>query len=327
MEIEIKAHSDTGKFSVGEAFWKNKATLSDLKPRFRTLIEAVGHPGDLFLTQWAQLAAITLDFKPDLIIELGRGRGNSTCAFTETARQFPGKKTTVASFCLSEDWEKLTQPRLKPIVDNGWFDNLKIYNENILLFPFEELIAKSERCLIFWDAHGFEIAECVLGKILPLVVRKPHLVLMHDLSDTRYTDPKGRYYGEKSLWKGNNWEGPRLRIGHIDSAVEQAVAILDFTARNNFELESADHDLHTYFIEQYPDRLKELQAELGSDFFSLSAHWFHFTLNGITGTLTFPKIHTGKQGQDAPQSAAPAAPFGVFHLLKRITKKILKIFR
>ena len=53
--------------------------------------------------------------------------------------------------------------------------------------------------------------------------------------------PAGERYG---LWRGNDWSGPRIRLGHLDSCVEQAVAMVDFTSRNGVTLHTAAEDIH-----------------------------------------------------------------------------------
>jgi hypothetical protein len=88
--------------------------------------------------------------------------------------------------------------------------------------------------MLFWDAHGFDVAECILGGIMPLIKDKKHVVMMHDISDTRYASLEQMDYKGNRLWRGNNWQGPRLMIGTIDSCVEQSIAILDFTTRTGF---------------------------------------------------------------------------------------------
>ena len=140
--------------------------------------------------------------------------------------------------------------------------------------------------LLFWDAHGFEIAECVLGAIMPLLAPIQHLVMMHDLSDTRYTSDEHMQYGENGLWKGNNWSGPRLKLGIIDSAVEQSVAALDFTTRNRVALDSADHSFRTTLSAAQQGEMSSLLGNL----FNLQGHWFYFSLNERHGTYTFPRF-------------------------------------
>jgi hypothetical protein len=72
-------------FSPAQAYWNQRVALSNARDRILSLAQAVDQRSDLLPYQWAQLMAAALDFAPDLILELGRGRGNSTCAFTEAS--------------------------------------------------------------------------------------------------------------------------------------------------------------------------------------------------------------------------------------------------
>ncbi|MCP4372162.1 MAG: hypothetical protein GY797_29200 [Deltaproteobacteria bacterium] len=272
-----------------QAYWHQRFALADCKERVLSLVDSVGHPTDLQPFQWAQLMTFAMEFKPDLILELGRGRGNSTCAFTEVANQLKPLPCQVLSVCLSDGWEWLTLPKLNQLVPETWFEPLQVVKANILAFDYKLALSDFERVLIFWDAHGYDIAECVLGKILPEIAERPHVVIMHDLSDTRYM-PESRFqYNGHSIWKGNTWDGSRLIINPIHTAVEQAVAIIDFTNRNKLPLHSASHNLHTKLgLDKV--KLTELKESLGDSLFSLDAHWFWFSLNEISGPYTFPRF-------------------------------------
>jgi hypothetical protein len=174
------------------------------------------------------------------------------------------------------------------------------------------LLERAQRPLVLWDAHGFEIAEWVLGKLLPALVSKPHLVLMHDMSDTRFEVPSAEY-GETEIWKGTNagdlsvgpasekisrngetgvWQrtnagDPALWLGHLFSKVSQAISIVDFASRNRLPLHSGAESLHAE-IASDPARMASLRELLGDDLFSLQAHWYWFTLNEAPGALYFP---------------------------------------
>ena len=50
------------------------------------LFEAVDAPNDLEFQTWLSLHDLTVGHGPDLVIELGRGYGNSTVVFTDAAR-------------------------------------------------------------------------------------------------------------------------------------------------------------------------------------------------------------------------------------------------
>ena len=68
-----------------KALLAQRSFLLETKDEWLRLAEAVGRPTDLAPFQWGQLAAFALEFKPDLILELGRGVGNSTALFLEVA--------------------------------------------------------------------------------------------------------------------------------------------------------------------------------------------------------------------------------------------------
>lgn len=273
--------------SPAQAYWNQRLRLSSCRNRVMALVDAVGRTGDLSPFQWAQLMAFSLEFSPDIILELGRGYGNSTCAFTEAANQLKPHRCRVLSICKSENWERDIMPKVRQFVPKSWFQPLQALQADILTFDFKQALAGFRKVLVFWDAHGYEVAECVLGLILPEIANRPHIVIMHDLTDARYISESYNQYGNHGLWKGNDWDGPRIRIGHINSPVEQAVAITDFATRNKLPLHSAGHSLHTEF-DNNTSRAPALREALGDQLFSLNAYWFWFSLNEIPGPYTFP---------------------------------------
>jgi len=240
--------------------------------------------------------ALTVEFAPDLILGLGRGKGNSTCAFTEAANQ-GGRGARVVSICLSDLWEQETVPRLRSVVPESWFEPLDVMRQDIRTVDYQQLFAGAKRVLCFWDAGGFDVAECVLGSILPELEGREHLVIVHDLSDARYSDESSSLYAGHPLWKPNARDA-RLRLGFLDSAVEHAIAIVDFVSRNRLTLQSADQDLHEEF-DRHPEKISEMRQLLGDDLFSLQAHWFWFTLNEHPGPYTFPRFELPTQSGES----------------------------
>ncbi len=281
------ADLETPRFSPGKAYWNQRFRLSGCRERIETLCRTVDRTSDLSPFQFAQLLAAALEFAPDLIIELGRYKGNSTCAFTEAANQLPATSAChVLSICKSRLWDWITVPKLRKVVPRSWFDPLDARRADILKFDFSKALADSRRVLLFWDAHGFDIAECVLGSIVPQLVGREHIILMHDLSDVRYHGGSADYHG--GLWKGVNAGEARFRIGIIDSAVAQAISVQDFVSRNRLTLDSADHSIDLE-INQIAGRSEEMRGLLGEELFSLQGHWFWFTLNEHPGPFTFPR--------------------------------------
>jgi hypothetical protein len=236
---------------------------------------------------------------------LGRGLGNSTCVFTEAANRLPPGSCRVLSLCLTDYWDARTVPRLRAAVPGGWFSPLQAELANIVTWDYRSLVRPDDRVLVFWDAHGFEVAECVLGAILPLLADKPHVVAMHDLSDARYLPPEQDDYEGHRIWTGpsSQGSGSRLRLGHINSEVPQAVAIVDFCSRNRLTLESADHSLHTD-IGADAARQEDLRQIVGERHYSLIAHWYWFSLNEKPAPYHFPAFSPPEVSQPEPWSRA-----------------------
>jgi hypothetical protein len=142
--------------------------------------------------------------------------------------------------------------------------------------------------LVFWDMSGFTVAECVLGRILPLIADRSHVVVMPGLADGRYLPFGAEDYDRHELWRRAGGEA-RLRLGHIQSAGEQAVAMVDFASRNGLTLHSAEESLQTELGRDVA-RARELREVVGGDLYSLAARWFWFSLNEIPEPYTFPRF-------------------------------------
>ena len=271
-------------FNAGLAYWERREEVAAASTQLRRLAVAVQGENDLALYQWGQLFAATLDFAPTLIVELGRHRGNSTCVFTTAAQALDAR---VVSLCLSERWRTETRPRIAGLVPPSWLSHLEAREEDIAAVDFEPVVGDAARVLILWDAHGYHIAEHVLGRLLPAVVDRPHLVIAHDISDVRHEAPPARARGGRyGLWRGNDWSGPRVRLGHLDSCVEQAVSMVDFTSRNDVTLHTAAEDIHGA-IGAHRFRVEAMERTLG-DLWAPAAHWCHFSLNDTPGPFDFP---------------------------------------
>ena len=110
--------------SPAQAYWRQRHALSECRDRILALCDAVNWPTDLHPYQWAQLMGYALEFAPDLILELGRGKGNSTCAFTQAANKLESGACRVVSLCQSDSWERESLPRVRQVVPAEWFDPL-----------------------------------------------------------------------------------------------------------------------------------------------------------------------------------------------------------
>ena len=254
--------------------------------------EAIGDPVNLSSFQWAQWFAHVREYQPDLVLELGRGLGNSTAAINEALYQLGHGR--LVSFCLSRTWQEKTVPLLQPLVPSDWFDRIEARVGNMLLEDFREVVGSARRVLLIWDAHGFEIASLVLGHILPLLADREHFVVMHDISDVRYADKRQSSYDGRELWQGmefsyRNSQSARLQLGWISTVVDQAIAVVDFLGRNEGQLYSADESFHEE-IGRDGEKLAEMQRVLTPDDWNLTGHWAFFSLNALPGPYTFPRF-------------------------------------
>jgi hypothetical protein len=285
--------TETTGIDVAQFYYDQRRVLAEDAPILRELIRAIDAEYDLTRAQWAQWYTIALGFRPDLIVELGRSKGNSTALFTQAASRLGGS-TRVVSLCNSKDWVEESLPRVRAVVPPGWFDRLDARIADILDVDYEQLFSGAGRVLLLWDAHGFEIAETVLGTILPLIADRPHLVLMHDISDNRYAAVARSYEGQP-IWKGSTWDKgvgksrARVNIGWMNSLQDQVVAIADFAARNGIEVGSADHEYARFFTAN-PACAREMTTALGDEFFAVVAHFAFLSLAGHTGPVHYPAV-------------------------------------
>ena len=109
--------------------------------RLRRLNEAVGWSHDLRLHQWAHFYALAREYQPDLVIEFGRGYGNSTCAFAE-ALGGCDRSSRLVSLCNSASWTDVTLPRLKDLVDAAWLARIEVRTGDIRDFDLAESLAR-----------------------------------------------------------------------------------------------------------------------------------------------------------------------------------------
>jgi hypothetical protein len=298
----------------GEALYAQREQLARHLPRWRRLQDLVARPEDLGPPQWLQLAAFALDYQPDLIIELGRGYGNSTTLFMEVANQLGDCR--VISLCNSHAWRKKTRRKLARECDGPWFSAGEIREVDILRTALD--LEGSERCLVFWDAHGFGVAEWVLGHLLPRLSLGSQRIVLHDMADRRFC-AVDRSYQTTPLWKGGNADLPGMHLGNIFSRVGQAISVLDFTTRNELRLQSADESLHGLDSVQ----TAELQATFG-DWFHQTAQWYWFSLEDMPVEPVFPEYAFPRE----PGRIARLADFvgqkcvGATRRLRRLTRAI-----
>ena len=284
-------------FDAGQALWNQRQHVYQNRARLQKLAKAVNWISDSSLAQYAQLFTTALQFEPSLIIEVGRGRGNSTAVLTEVANHLP-KTRKVLSICLSNDWQKIVAKRVSQVVEPSWFAKLDARIANICDISLGRFIHERDSVLFLWDAHGFEVAECVLGKVLPQLQQNRHLVLIHDILDVRH-HPHLKDYKRFGIWKGypgDQSDGAWIIVDSMASMFEEVIALNDFAQRNNFKIHSVEHEVRQKIF-NYKIRRQKLKTLLGSEMTSPTSGFHWFSLNELPKkqSIFFPSFrHSGK---------------------------------
>jgi glycosyltransferase involved in cell wall biosynthesis len=278
--------------SPAMAYWNQRHALAATSGRLRSLREALDDTRSFSSFQWAQWFAYARDYRPDLVLELGRYQGSSTAALAEALRQ--NEHGRLVSVCPTNAWNELALARLRSLVDRAWLARLDVRTGEVVDTDFDEVLGDARRVLVVWRAPGFATAGAVLGCLMPRLQDRSHVVIMHDVSDLRHCG-SALAYDEAGSFRGSGSEPvtpgsphPRLCLGWVTTAAEHPVAVMDFLQRNRSELQSADRSFH---LEIGADARKrtELSSLLSPEDFSLLAHWAYFSLNGAPRPYTFPK--------------------------------------
>ena len=278
-------------FNTGLALIKQLPRLKATKSRLIKLAKEIDWINDLSLAQYAQLFITATEFNPDLIIEVGRGFGNSTAVLTEAANQL--KKTKVYSICLTSDWKLKTSPKLDNFLPKEWFLKLDAQIVNVFDVNFKKLVKDKKRILFFWDAHGWDVAELMLGKVLPLLQKKEHLILVHDISFFDSSSPSAKY-GDKGIWKGYPGDEvkdlPYVTLGTISSPFEEVIALVDFASRNSIKIKSVQEEINQILKsdQEFEKKFKELGKEMAQS--ASSIHYFSLNDSPENKEIYFPKV-------------------------------------
>jgi hypothetical protein len=286
------------QFNVAQALWDNRERLKEVLPELRAvrtvLQTATGGPRDFVQQQWLQLISIVYAFKPDLIIELGRGYGNSTCALAIAAKMLRPQPCRILSLCLASSFRDISRPYLDSHHDDATlFAPLEALNCDISTYDFGADVAAAKRVFVFWDAHGYDLAMRILSGLFPLLQNKPHLSIVHDMADLGYMEPEFRRYGTDDDWLRRGSAPPKYILGDVGAQFEEGIALVDFLGRNRIPFRSAES---SYFTGLTDAQANELTGLFDTDF-SRFGFWYSFSLNESgDGPLTFP----------APPPPAPA---------------------
>jgi hypothetical protein len=180
---------------------------------------------DLPLDEWRELYDATLEFQPDLVLELGRGYGNSTAVFTEAAQSIPCRVTSIG-FDAEHAWETRTAPRLSTVVGAEWFAPLTVVQDDITTIDFEPLLEGSMRTLVYWDAHGSDVADAIFRRLMPALPHENRIIV-------------------DDVWPAPEQYGLRAehRAGPLWSLFDEIIPLWDYLSEHDIEFVSSSRSI------------------------------------------------------------------------------------
>lgn len=235
--------SGAGRYPLVDALLDQAAAMAALRPHMAKAFEELDVRGAFSVSQGLALAATVRHFRPDVILDLGTGRGGSAVALALADPSVP-----VYTFDNEPQWDQRVAYLL-----NDLPANVHPIVTDIVEYDYAALLGPAQRVMVFWDAHGFEIAARLFSHMLPFFADKPHVIFCHDIDDIRYcgTDEESGSYNGKGMWRGYDHyidhidTTDKVRVGWMWTGMDQAVALADFTSRNRVTVDSVDHEIQT----------------------------------------------------------------------------------
>jgi hypothetical protein len=217
-------------FDIMTALANQADTVSRSIERLSAMRRVIDVPA-LDWIEWLLLFAEAVDYRPDLIVELGRFHGSSTCALTEAATVLGECRVRSYDVDGARAYETRTLPRLRPLVSADWLGRQEIVHKDLTREAPEDMLRGGRRVLLFWDAHESAVARHVLARVAPALATREHLIVVHDVLDARYASVDPGYVtqaGQLTVWRG-----------HLMSDCEELDEIHDFASRNGIRLHTA----------------------------------------------------------------------------------------
>lgn len=238
------------------AIENNIDALETIAGDLHATLELIGDAQNLSVRQALCLAALCLDRRPDVVLDLGTGRGNSAAVFSVVGQVLGeiGHELAVHTFDVHDQWNAETSQLLGTPMAKRVVPHVGDLTE----FDFYPVLEPSRSVLVFWDAHGFAVADTVLTRILPLLVERRHVVVCHDISDNRF-HPERKSYGSLPFWRGmdyfyNKRDTSAINIGWLCGIVDQMLPLTDFCYRNDIEIQSFDYSIQRELAAATRDR-------------------------------------------------------------------------
>lgn len=278
-----KTHNCVSEISWGvDRFASNSIISSARSNVFVTEMQKVTSVmPDFPAWQCFQYASFVKEFSPDCVMQFGRWTGEYTAALIAGMRH--SEKATCSSFI---SFCRSAQGDSEAVCGKIW-DNwgVEFFNKSRIIVglpekhELEQALDGSQRVLVFWNEPSEKAGDIILGQLLPLIRGKEHTIIVHGVSDGRFSTAPS--YEERPAM---------LALGEVWSERKDLPRIVDFCIRNKIPILSPQRAFHNE-LESQVALIKEIKESLGS-LFSTIAGWHWFTLNGHSLPILFPCSNT-----------------------------------
>jgi hypothetical protein len=238
------------------AIENNILALENIAAELHAALEIIGDPRNLSSPQALCLAALCLEQTPDVVLDLGTGNGNSAVVFSLTGKVLEGlgHDLTVHTFDTQNRWHDEPVSKLDTRITQRVVSHVGDLTE----FNFEPILESTRSVLVFWDAHGFAVADTLLTRIVPILAERRHVIVCHDIGDNRF-HPELRSYRGLPFWREMDYfykkrETAEINIGWLCTVVDQILPLTDFCFRNEIEIQSFDYSIRNELAAAIRDR-------------------------------------------------------------------------
>ncbi len=153
--------------------------LEDRKTYFKDLYGRIDASQDFTFDDWEILFHTLENYRPDYVLEVGRGAGNSTCVLLDYCMRYSG-----VDFCsvdLYDNWGMHTS-KVLPQEFMAKIKNRTMLHQNFMDFEIDKIIGASwERLFLFWDVNDTEATTRLTTQFLPHLIDRNALGVVHDV--------------------------------------------------------------------------------------------------------------------------------------------------
>ena len=158
---------------------KSRSLFEQQKTLLMDLCRRINAEQDFSFDDWEILFHTVENYRPDYILEVGRGAGNTTCVLLDYCVRHP--EVNFCSVDLFDHWNTNSKAVLPP----EFIAKVSDYNmlhQNFLDFDFRFILeANWERLLLFWDVNDVEATKRLTSEFLPALVCRNVFTAVHDV--------------------------------------------------------------------------------------------------------------------------------------------------